>query len=92
MNASLQDIICQVIMGFSNIHTVNCIWDIFPILNVKKMDRQRKDKELTNLSTKYVCILQTKKVANLSAKKYVLPSHCGSPIKMIFLGAAKENI
>lgn len=56
------------------------------------MDRQRKDKELKNLSTKYVCILQTKKVANLSAKKYVLPSRCGSPIKMIFLGAAKENI
>lgn len=27
---------------------------IFPILNVKKMDRQRKDKELTNLSTKYI--------------------------------------
>lgn len=56
------------------------------------MDRQRKDKELKNLSTKYVCILQTKKVANLSAKKYVLPSSCGSPIKMIFLGAAKGNI
>lgn len=41
-------------MGFSNIYTVNCMCDSFPILNVKKMYRQRKDKELTNLSTKYI--------------------------------------
>lgn len=36
-------------------------------------------------------ISQNKKVANLSAKKHVIFSCCGSPIKVIFLVAATEK-
>lgn len=73
---------------FKYMHNKLHLWH-FSYFKYKKIDRQRKDEELK------ICqlnILQRKKVANLSFKKYVLLSCCGSPIKMIFRGAAKENI
>lgn len=44
MNAFLQNIVCQAVMHFSNIYMVNRVCDIFPILNVKKMVRERRQR------------------------------------------------
>lgn len=55
----------------------------------KWLEREKtKNWEICQLA---IYILQNKKVANLSAKKHAL-SCCGSPIKMMFLVAAKENV
>lgn len=73
MNASLENVACQVVMNFSNIYTVNRVYDISPILNIKKMVREKtKNCQICHLA---LYILQNKKVENLSAKKYLL-SNC----------------
>lgn len=59
------------------------------------MSRKWIDKEKTkNWQTCQlnIYILRSKEVVNLSTKKYVPLSCCGSPIRMIFLEAAEENI
>lgn len=72
MNASLENVACQVVMNFSNIYTVNRVCDISPILNIKKMVREKtKNCQICQLA---LYILQNKKVENFSAKKYVLSS------------------